>query len=76
MSGPVELTVLRDFLQQRPLLLLFAVAALGYLFGRVNWRGFSLGVAAVLFAGLLAGWLLPGAALPAFVPELGLVLFV
>jgi putative transport protein len=68
--------VLRDFLQQRPLLLLFAVAALGYLLGRLNWRGFSLGVAAVLFAGLGVGWLLPGADLPAFVPELGLVLFV
>jgi putative transport protein len=57
-------------------LLLFPVAALGYLFGRLNWRGFSLGVAGVLFAGLLVGWLLPGANLPPFVAELGLVLFV
>jgi putative transport protein len=67
---------MREFFQQRPLLLLFGVAALGYLFGRVNWRGFSLGVAAVLFAGLLVGWLVPGADLPEFVPQLGLVLFV
>jgi putative transport protein len=57
-------------------LLLFAVAALGYLLGRANWRGFSLGVAAVLFAGLFVGWLLPGADLPEFVPQLGLVVFV
>jgi putative transport protein len=67
---------MRDFLQQRPLLLLFAVAALGYLLGRLNWRGFSLSVSAVLFAGLLVGWLLPGVDLPEFVPQLGLVLFV
>jgi len=64
------------FLRERPLLLLFAVAALGYLTGRVRILGFSLGVAAVLFAGVLAGWALPGVALPDFVPELGLVLFV
>jgi putative transport protein len=64
------------FLQERPLLLLFGVAALGYLFGRVSWRGFSLGVAAVLFAGLLVGYAVPGADLPDFVPQLGLVLFV
>lgn len=68
--------MLHEFLTQRPLLLLFAVAALGYLLGRVNWRGFSFGVAAVLFAGLFVGWLLPGADLPEFVPQLGLVLFV
>jgi putative transport protein len=57
-------------------LLLFAVAALGYVLGRPSWRGFSLGVAAVLFAGLFSGWLLPEAQLPEFVPQLGLVLFV
>jgi putative transport protein len=68
--------VVRAFLEQRSLLLLFAVAALGYLLGRLNWRGFSLGVAAVLFAGLGVGFLLPGADVPEFVPQLGLVLFV
>lgn len=40
------------FLHERPLLLLFAVASLGYGGGRLKIRGFSLGVAAVLFAGL------------------------
>ncbi len=70
------MTALRDFLQQRPLLVLFAVAALGYVLGRLNWRGFSLGVAGVLFAGLLIGWLLPGTDLPELIPQLGLVLFV
>jgi putative transport protein len=68
--------MLAHFLQQRPLLLLFAVATLGYFFGRLTWRGFSLGVAAVLFAGLLVGHALPGVDLPDFVSQLGLVLFV
>ncbi len=64
------------FLQHRPLLLLFGVAALGYLFGQLRVLGFSLGVSAVLFAGLAVGWALPGAELPDFVAQLGLVLFV
>jgi putative transport protein len=67
---------MRTFLEDTPLLLLFAVAALGYLIGTVRVAGFSLGVAAVLFAGLLIGWIMPGAVLPDFVAQLGLVLFV
>jgi putative transport protein len=70
------LTAIAHFLRERPLLLLFGVAALGYLTGRLRVLGFSLGVAAVLFAGVLVGWALPGVVLPDFVPELGLVLFV
>ena len=65
-----------QFLRERPLLLLFLVAAFGCLIGRIRVRGFSLGVAAVLFAGLLLGWWLPGIQLPDFVAQLGLVLFV
>lgn len=64
------------YLQDAPLLPLFIVAALGYLLGAVRLGGFSLGVAAVLFAGLLLGWLVPEAVLPDFVTQLGLVLFV
>jgi putative transport protein len=67
---------LTHFLQHSPLLVLFGVAALGYLAGRIGWGGFSLGIAAVLFAGLLVGYALPGVELPDFVPQLGLVLFV
>jgi putative transport protein len=70
------LTPIAHLLQARPLLLLFGVAALGYFAGRLRFFGFSLGVAAVLFAGVLVGWAVPGVALPDFVPELGLVLFV
>src|SRR6186713_2260215 len=65
-----------EFLRARPLLLLFMVAALGCLLGRLRVLGFSLGVAAVLFAGLLVGWWIPGIQLPDFVAQLGLVLFV
>jgi putative transport protein len=67
---------MREFLQHHPLLVLFGVAALGTLIAKLRIRGFSLGVAAVLFAGLLLGAVSPGIELPEFVPQLGLVLFV
>lgn len=65
-----------EFLSTRPLFVLFVVAALGCLLGSLRVLGFSLGVAAVLFAGLLVGWWIPGIHLPDFVAQLGLVLFV
>ncbi|MCC7359542.1 MAG: hypothetical protein IT317_08705 [Anaerolineales bacterium] len=63
-------------LVDNPLLLLFAVAALGYLLGRVKIAGSSLGVAAVLFVGLAFGALDPDLRLPELLYQLGLVLFV
>ena len=63
-------------LVDNPLLLLFAVAALGYLLGRVKIAGSSLGVAAVLFVGLAFGALDPDIRLPELLYQLGLVLFV
>jgi len=68
--------VLKHFLEPRPLVMLFGVSAVGYLVGQLRLRGFSLGVSAVLFAGLFAGWAAPGNDLPEFIPQLGLVLFV
>ena len=65
-----------DLLASHPLLLLFIVAGLGYLLGRIRIHGFGLGVAAVLFAGLAVGALDPRLALPEIVYEVGLVLFV
>ncbi len=64
------------FLRDNPLLLLFLVAGLGFVLGKVRVAGVSLGVAAVLFAGLAFGALHPSVALPELVPLLGLVLFV
>jgi putative transport protein len=59
-----------------PLLLLFVVVAVGYPLGRVRLRGFSLGIAGVLFAGLAAGAVHPDLKLPELIYQLGLVLFV
>src|SRR5512139_2732780 len=65
-----------DLLLQNSLLLLFVVAALGYVIGRIKVRGVSLGVSAVLFVGLFFGALHPDLKLPEIIYTLGLVLFV
>jgi putative transport protein len=65
-----------QLLIDNPLLLLFTVAALGYIIGEIKIKGSSLGVAAVLFAGLAVGALDPNLRLPELVTSLGLVLFV
>lgn len=63
-------------LLSNPLLLLFVVAAVGVLAGKIQIRGVGLGVAAVLFAGLAIGALDPSLKLPAIIQQLGLVIFV
>jgi len=65
-----------QLLIDNPLLLLFVVAAIGYLLGRINIGGLRLGVAAVLFVGIGIGGLHPDLKLPEIVSNLGLVLFV
>lgn len=62
-------------LESQPLLSLFLVIGLGYAVGEITLRGFSLGVGAVLFVGLLIGWLAPKAAPPSLIGSLGLVMF-
>jgi putative transport protein len=64
------------FLEENPILLLFLVAGIGFVIGRVRVAGFSLGVAAVLFVGLGFGALGENVKLPEFVYLFGLVLFV
>ncbi len=59
-----------------PLLLLFLVAGIGYLIGRIRIKGASLGIAAVLFVGLAFGALDPKMRLPDIVYQLGLLIFV
>ena len=59
-----------------PLILLFAVASLGYLVGSIKVKGYSLGVAAVLFVGLAFGAINPDLAIPQIIFLLGLSLFV
>ena len=63
-------------LSNNPLLLLFVVAAVGYFVGKVNIKGNSLGVSAVLFVGLGFGALNPEFNVPKIIFHLGLVFFV
>jgi len=63
-------------LQASPLLLLFAVAAIGFPLGRLRVGQSRLGIAAVLFVGLAFGAVDPALKLPEIVYQLGLVLFV
>ncbi len=66
-----------SLLQQNPTLRLFLVIGVGYILGSIRIRGFSLGVAAVLFAGVALGAWGPGQfELPPLVATLGLALFV
>jgi putative transport protein len=62
-------------LESQPLLSLFLVIGLGYAAGEIAFRGFSLGVGAVLFVGLFIGWLAPQSAPPPLIGSLGLVMF-
>jgi putative transport protein len=65
-----------SLLRDDPLLLVFVVAAVGYLAGRIRIGGFGFGVAAVLFAGLAFGMADPELKVPRSLWTLGLVLFV
>src|SRR5215475_6206659 len=60
------------------LLILALVIALGLAVGSISIRGIRLGVAGILFSGLVFGHfgLAPGAAVLSFAREFGLVLFV
>jgi putative transport protein len=59
-----------------PILTLFVVIGLGYLFGQINIFGFRFGLAGVLFVGIAVGSLSPAIALPEIVSSLGLIIFV
>jgi putative transport protein len=63
-------------LVENPLLLLFLVAAIGYGVGQIKIKGSGLGVAAVLFVGLLFGSLDKSLQLPNIILTLGLSIFV
>jgi putative transport protein len=65
----------RMVLEQSPLLALFAVIGIGYALGQISIAGFSLGVGAVLFAGLAVGAIAPKATPPGLVSSIGLAMF-
>jgi len=66
---------LHSFLAEQPVGLLFLVIGIGYLVGKLRFRGFDFGpVTGVLFAGLVFGHF--GYAMDATVQSLGFVLFI
>jgi putative transport protein len=67
---------LLNLLVQNPLLVLFVVFGIGYLVGNINFFGFKLGVAAVLFVGMLFGALDHRLILPENIYIIGVVIFV
>ncbi len=67
--------VVRTLLEQQPMVALFLTIAIGYLVGEINFKGFSLGVGAVLFVALLIGWFAPKSVPAPMVGTLGLALF-
>ena len=67
---------LPDLLAESSLLLVFVVAAVGVVVGKIRVGGFSLGISAVLFVGLAFSALDARLVLPEFVFMFGLALFV
>lgn len=67
---------MHEILKESQILVLMLIIALGYMIGRIRIGSFSLGIAAVLFAGLGVSALAPDLALPQLVYVFGLVLFV
>lgn len=71
---------IRDILLNNEPLLIFLVIGFGFLLGQIKIRGFSLGIAGVLFAGLgLGAWQPEGKApfqIAQQIREVGLILFV
>jgi len=65
-----------SFFASSPLLLLFAVVALGYPLSKIRIAGASLGIASILFAGIAIGALDPRLKLPEITYLLGLAVFV
>lgn len=64
------------YLENNPLLLLFLIAAVGYLIGKVKIKGTGLGTSAVLFVGLAFGAYNPAFLIPSVIFEFGIVIFV
>jgi putative transport protein len=72
----VSVGLIRDLLATSAPALLFTVVGVGYFFGNIRIRGFTLGVAAVLFVGLVFGALDSRFVIPEVIYVLGLILFV
>lgn len=64
---------MREILQNSSILLIFAVAALGYILGNIKLKGMSLGTAGALVVALIFGHF--GLTAPGIVQDLGLCCF-
>jgi putative transport protein len=69
------LDFVRDVIGAQPILATFLAIGLGYLIGRINIGGFSLGVGAVLFVGLAIGAFAPEALIIGPISLIGLIMF-
>jgi putative transport protein len=69
------LDLARDIIGSQPILTAFLAIGLGYLVGQISIAGFSLGVGAVLFVGLLIGAFAPKAQITGPIGLTGLIMF-
>jgi putative transport protein len=69
------LDLARDIIGSQPILTAFLAIGLGYLVGQISVAGFSLGVGAVLFVGLLIGAFAPKAQITGPIGLTGLIMF-
>ena len=69
------LDLARDIIGSQPILTAFLAIGVGYLVGQISIFGFSLGVGAVLFVGLLIGAFAPKAQITGPIGLTGLIMF-
>ena len=69
------LDFLRDLIGTQAILTVFLAIGVGYLVGQINLGGFSLGVGAVLFVGLVLGAFAPKAQITGPIGLTGLIMF-
>jgi putative transport protein len=69
------LDVARNIIGSQPILAIFLAIGLGYLVGKINLGGFSLGIGAVLFVGLAIGAFAPKAQIIGPIGLTGLIMF-
>src|SRR5499433_1698152 len=69
------LDLAREIIGTQPILAVFLAIGIGYLVGQINILGFSLGVGAVLFVGLVIGAFAPKAQITGPIGLIGLIMF-
>jgi putative transport protein len=69
------LELVQNIIGTQPILAVFLAIGVGYLVGQINLGGFSLGVGAVLFVGLLIGAFAPKAQITGPIGLTGLIMF-